>query len=276
MQVGALSVLMYYLTLMRERPMSGMTHFRRVERWSTKLHRQLKKMFPKYGETCCYTPIDASTEPTELQPGSIRVQWGEFPFVESEEESPLNGDGSRPSSGASRVVQKSRDDSILSKDMPTTMIYTLARPPPAEGEADPKPISGMLQGSVEDVEEVLRQVQEIQYLIEVHKRDNEGEPLNEVLEAQIKGALEAVWHFFQAKSPGELVSASRGIDLQLPEGADIASWVPSLVKIFRRQLGIELVDEGLWQWLCVCVSQRESDLHVVGADSPAPSPGPLV
>jgi len=277
MQVGALSVLMYYLTLLREQPLSGMSHFRRLERWATRLHRQLKKMFPKYAETCCYSLLSLENEVSALPDGTIRIQWAEFPFVESEEESPLYGDGSRPSSGASRVVQKSRDDAILPKDLPTTMVYSFARPPPVEGEADPQPILGMLQSSVEQVEELLHKFQELKYLIEGHKKEQEGEPLPESVQEQIKSALSDVWSFFQSKGPGERIPHSDGIDLKLPEDADIVSWVPSLVKMFRRQLGVELVDLSLWQWLLAAVSQRETDLHVVG-DSPEPPepPSPLV
>jgi len=263
-EVGALSVLMYYLTLCKERPLSGMTHFSRLERWATKLHRQLKKMFAKYVDSCCYTGFDVEGDVPALESGTLRIQWAEFPFVENEDDSPLNADGSRPSSGGSRVVQTARDDTIIPKDLPTTMVYCLARPPPADdGQQDEKPILGMLQGSLEQVEEILRKLQEVNYLIEVHKREKEGEPLNEIIQAQIKDALKDVWSFFQADSPGERMPNSTEIGLQLPEEADVAVWVPHLVKLFKRQLGINLVDEPLWQWLCMCVSQREADLQVM-------------
>jgi len=264
-QVGALSVLMYYLTLCRERPISGYTHFCRLERWASKLHRQLKKMFHKYDETCCYTMLNLDNEVATLEAGSIRIQWAEFPFVENEDESPLDGENSRPSSGASRVVQTSRDDSIVPKDLPTTMLYSLARPPPpdgAQGEPDEKPIIGMLQGTVEQVEELVRSLQEINHLVEEHKRNHEGDTLDEVLQAQVMDGLRDVCRFFQAESAGG-VDSSEGLDLKLPEGADVAAWIPHLVKIFRRQLGLEIIEVELWQWLCICVAQHGSDLFVV-------------
>merc|ERR1719158_989686 len=159
-------------------------------------------MFSKYVEKCCLASLpDPEAEVVPLEPGTIRIQWAEFPFVENDDESPLDGDGSRPSSGASRVVQKSRNDTISPKDLPTTMIYSLGRPPPQDGDADPKPILGLVQGAVEQVEEVAKKLQEVQYLIDVHRRDHEGEELGDVLQAQIQDALCDVWNFFQASAP---------------------------------------------------------------------------
>jgi len=274
MQVGALSVLMYYLTLMRERDLSGASHCRRLEIWSTKLHRQLIKMFPKYGELCCFVGLGSVEGELEALPaGTLRIQWAEFPFVESEDESPRDGEGSRPSSGASRVVQKARDDSITQKDLPTTMLYTLARPAPQdpdpEAELDTRPILGMVQGPVEQVDEIMQKLQELQYAVERHKKANAEEPLGEELEEAIKGGLQQVWDFFQASSPGERMPMMRAIDLKIPDDADYVSWIPMLIKIFQRQVGLEIAEESLWQWLCICVSQREADLELIdGRASP--------
>jgi len=261
--VGALSVLMYHLTMSKEQGMAGLSHFRRTERWASKLHRQLKKMFPKYNEACCYTPLDTEPDPEPLEAGSIRVQWAEYPFAESEEESPLHADGSRPSSGASRVVQKFRDDTVTLKDLPTTMIYSLARPPPQDGdsgEANPHAVTGMIEVGVDVVEELVKELREVQYLVSTHKRDAASEPINEVLEAQIKAALVNVKNFFSASGQG-------GDDLKLPEDTDVSEWIPHLVKMFRRQLGLELVDEVLWKWLLQCLVERDGNLQVM-ANSP--------
>lgn len=275
MQVGALSVLMYYLTLLRERSLSGLTHSRRLEIWATKLHRQLITMFPKYSGDCVFPGLDSiESEHVPLAAGTVRVQWAEFPFVESEDESPQNGDGSRPSSGASRVVQKSRDDSIIPKDLPTTMIYTLARPQPEEPDPeavpDTRPILGMVQGSVEQVEEILVKLEDVQYDIEKFKEAHEQEePLDETLTASIKDGLDHVWDFFQASSPGQRMPNMGELDLKLPEEVDLAAWIPFLIKMFQRSLGLEAGEESLWRWLCTCVSQRESDLELMdGRASP--------
>jgi len=265
-QVGALSVLMYALTLFKEQPMSGLSHARRLERWLAMLHRNLKKMFPKYGETCCYTPKDAAEPPPELEAGTVRIQWCEYPFAESKDESPHDPDGSRPSSGASRVVAKARDDSIDEKDLPASMIYTLARPPPQEGDAgkaDPKPVMGMVLASVERVEGLLRELREVSHLVDVDQRDGEGGELPEVTMVQIKQALGNVKAFFQIKE-GEVSWHAEAPDPMLPDEADVVAWLPSLVAMFRRQLGVQVVDPALWGWLCACTAERDDTLKVAG------------
>ena len=49
----------------------------------------------------------------------------------------------------------------------------------------------------------------------------------------------------------------------------MADWIAPLVKVFRRQLGVEAVEENLWGWICLHLAGRDSDLQVLeGADSP--------
>ena len=273
-EVSAPALLMYHLTMVREWPLAGVQLGRLMEVNSTLLHRSLKLMFPRYMEHCCTTaaalpamPGDA-IEPDDaakkgkgavddtagaVPAGVVSFVWGEFPLGEAISGRGSERSSSRPSSAASVAVMQSRQNEgeMEPKRLPATLLYNMIyTAPPADGEEPVvTPITGIAECSVPSLEALKRELGSSKFDLESYvPADGQAEMPEELKQA----AMECV-----AKCHSVLHQGSE-VQEWTPEQA--VQWVPTLAKMFNRELGFTgEVDEQLHIWL---VQSLRPDLQV--------------
>jgi len=239
LQVGAPALLMYHLTLVKERSMCGIELGRLSEFNSTLLHRALKDMFPRYLEHCC---TDAETilppaEPVAPGAGMVSVSWGEYPY--SADYSSNFGNESRPSSAASIAVYAARESEseVRPKKIASTLIYSIGAVE-ADGPAGP---IGMIECDVHKVQQLHRDLCGVRFDINEHTSQG-GDALPEELLGAAHECILNVQRILQRKQDVNQDSPA------LPE--DPTSWITTLEAIFERQSGFSAsVDLELHRFL---------------------------
>eukprot|EP00656_Telonema_subtile_P012555 TRINITY_DN16322_c0_g1_i3.p1 TRINITY_DN16322_c0_g1~~TRINITY_DN16322_c0_g1_i3.p1 ORF type:complete len:528 (+),score=142.77 TRINITY_DN16322_c0_g1_i3:127-1710(+) len=243
LQVEPPALLMYHLTLVRERAMAGVHLGALMQFNSTLLHRALKHMFPKYAERCCG---DASLLPAEdtapCSAGQISVVWAEFPLDDSgaQQQSP-GGASSRPSSAASIAVHRSRqsESEVMAKKVPSVMMYSLAA---LEADGPSGPV-GMVQLQVAAVQQLHRDLCSVRYDLERHKQAHGDESIPEELSEAVQECLGSAKRLLLRRGWDD--SDSHEV---LPR--DLSAWISTLEGIFNRQVGFSAsVDQELYTWL---------------------------
>lgn len=245
LQVSAPALLMYHLTLVKERPSAGCMLGALFESGSTMLHRSLKNMFARYLESCCTDAESTlpSAEPVGPAAGVVSVSWCEYP---------LNADytsnddvGSRPSSAASIAVLAARESEseVRTKRISSTMIYSLAA---LEDGSDAGPI-GMVEMDVHKVQQLHRNLCSVRFDIDKHKADGTEMP-SELIGAAHE-CVSSAQQMLQRQQPEDDSSAD------VPE--DPTSWIPILEAIFERQSGFSAsVDPEIHRWMAQALSRH--------------------
>lgn len=264
-EVSAPALLMYHLTMVRESSLSGVQLGQLMEINSTLLHRSLKLMFPHYLEHCCTTsaalPVKAGeTQETAVDDkkkgkpdaaagvpaGVVSFVWGEFPLGAAVNSRGSESPSSRPSSAASIAVHRSRanEAELEPKRLTATLMYNMVYTAPLTAQEEEPlvtPITGIVECNVPVLEALKRDLGSSKFDLECYVSPVGADEASRPPE-MMQAAMECVAKCYAVIHQGSEVQEWN------PEQA--MRWVPTLAKMFNRELGFTgEIDEDLQIWL---------------------------